>query len=138
MSLIDDDVMPLDFFQGTEANSDTFETCDNDIKFSLVDKVVNKIFSFFLGCNKLDNSFLRQPFLDFVGPVTQRNFRSNDQERTRYIFIFLDEAEHGDCLDGLSESHIIGKDSVDSTFVEGDHPVESDELIVLELSALQN
>ncbi len=41
-------------------------------------------------------------------------------------------------MDGFSETHIIGKDSVDSTFVKGDHPVKSDELVVLKLSALQH
>lgn len=41
-------------------------------------------------------------------------------------------------MDGFSQPHVVSKDSVDSAFVKRNHPVESNELIILELTALQS
>lgn len=40
-------------------------------------------------------------------------------------------------MDGFTETHIIGQDTVDATFIEGDHPIEADKLIILKLSAFE-
>lgn len=38
-------------------------------------------------------------------------------------------------MDCFPETHIIGEDAADATLVETDHPVEADQLVILEDSA---
>jgi hypothetical protein len=41
-------------------------------------------------------------------------------------------------LNGFSKTHIVGEDAADAALVKTDHPIEADQLIILEHSALQD
>lgn len=40
-------------------------------------------------------------------------------------------------MDGLSETHLISKDAVEAVIVEGDQPLQANQLVVLELSSFE-
>lgn len=69
VSLINDDVMELDFFQVTEANPHTLERGDDDVELTCSYALLNDIFSFLFGSNQLDNPTAWQPFPELVLPV---------------------------------------------------------------------
>ncbi len=41
-------------------------------------------------------------------------------------------------MDGFAQAHVVGEDTVDSAFIERDHPVQTHELIILEVSAFED
>jgi hypothetical protein len=51
---------------------------------------------------------------------------------------FLDEGDDGNGLDGFSQAHVVSENSVDTAFIQRDHPVETYELIILELTTFED
>lgn len=50
---------------------------------------------------------------------------------------FLEKGYKGYCLNGLSKSHFISQDTINSSFIESNEPVKTIELIVSELTTLE-
>ncbi len=52
------------------------------------------------------------------------------------VAVVLHVAQERDGLERLAETHLVGKDAVDARLVEGDHPVETADLVVAHLAVL--
>ncbi len=58
--------------------------------------------------------------------------------RTRNVFVFFEKSQNRDCLDSFAQAHVVSQDTADSALIQTDDPVESDQLVILEFSALKN
>ena len=57
--------------------------------------------------------------------------------RTVYLFILFDEGKNGDSLYSFSKTHIVGKDTTDSTLIKTYHPIQTHKLIIFKLPSFE-
>lgn len=107
VSLIDYNVMELDFLQVAQTDSDTLKWGDDDVELACWNALFDDVLSFLFGGDELDDFAARQPFPEFIFPVTKCNFGRYDDVWAFNLFELLDEWNDGDGLDGLSQTHII-------------------------------
>lgn len=117
------DVVPFNFFQTVETDTNSFKTCYYHIEFAFFHHVGQNLFSFITSGDKLYDSRAGHPFFKLVHPITEGNLRRHYNVRSTYLFEFFDKSQDGDCLDGLAQSHVICQNSTDAALVETDHPV---------------
>ena len=60
------------------------------------------------------NTELRGETLHFLLPVTQGADGCDDQRRFPQASLLLFQREVGECLDGLSQSHVVGEDAAEA------------------------
>lgn len=101
-----------------EAYSYTFEGCYNDVELSWHDDFIDDVLSLLLCSYQLDDSAAGQPFLELFLPISQGNFRRYDNMRTFYFLELLNKRDNRDSLNGLTQTHIISKYSIDSTLIK--------------------
>ena len=102
MCLINHNIVPPNFRQISQTNTHSFKASHKDIKFFRNYTVDQDIVSFFLSGDQFDDIALRQPFLEFVFPVTHCTFWHNDNVRTLYFFVLAQKCENGDGLNGFA------------------------------------
>ena len=65
----------------------------------------------------------------------QSGRRSNDQERSPNVVVFSKVSHNRNGLDCLSETHFVGKNSVDTLLIQIDQPVQTLQLVFLQLGS---
>ena len=50
-----------------------------------------------------------------------------------YFFVLAEERQERDGLNGLAKTHFVGENTIDTSLVQTDHPVEAVELVITEL-----
>jgi hypothetical protein len=138
VGFIDDNIMKLDFFKVAEANSDALKGGDNDVELAGRDAFFDDILTLLFGSDQFDHSAAGKPFAELILPVTQSDFRGDDDVWAFDFLEFLDEGDDGNGLDGFSQAHIISENAVDTAFIQRDHPVETYKLIILELTTFED
>lgn len=138
VGLVNNDVVELYLLQVAEADSDPFEGSHDNIEFSSRYALFYNILPFFFGGDQLDNPTAGHPFPELILPISQCDFRGNDNMRAFDFLKFLNKRYNGYSLDCFSKTHIVGENAVDSAFVEGDEPVQAHKLIELEVSAFED
>jgi hypothetical protein len=91
MSLVYDNVVPLDLLQTVETQSHSFETGDQNIEFPFIDNGAQDLLPFIAGGYKFDNPGAGHPFLELVHPVAEGDLGGDDDVRATYLFILLNK-----------------------------------------------
>lgn len=71
---------------------------------------------------------------DLFLPIEQCGTRSNDEERSPLILVLCQMSKQRDGLNGLSKSHLICKNAIDSLNVKRVQPLQAFELVLLKSS----
>lgn len=137
VSFVDHHVFPFELKQVAHTNSSTLEGGQTHVELSRDELGLEDIFSFLFACYQVDNSEAWVPLFEFLHPVRDSTLRNDDKVWPWNLFVFHKEGQERYGLDGLSETHLIGKDSVDTSLIQANHPVETIKLKLLEFSVLQ-
>ena len=137
MGFINDDIMPFDFFEVTKAYSNTLKRGENNVKLAWSNTFLKNILSFLLSGDQLNNSTTRHPFFELIFPVAESDFWRDDYMRPFDFLKLLDEGYNRNGLNRLAQSHVISQNAVYSAFIERNHPVETNKLIVFELPSFE-
>lgn len=155
MRLINDDVLPGQLFErGFLALADLVRS-DTHIEPLSQDRLLANGGTLILVTAEDDCAEARDPVRKLARPVVERRFGHDNQVRAGDIAVNLQVAEKRDCLERLAETlfrhsiqysmsaagskpsyHLVGQNPVDTVVVQADHPVETLDLIVSHLSAL--
>lgn len=130
VGFINDNVLPLPLLQRSHADSNTFKRGKTYIKLSRLDNVINYLFTFVLSANQVDEVDHRKPFLKFELPVRNDSFGANNKMFAFDLLEFPQEGNQRNSLDCFTETHFICKHSINTCFVESDHPVQGIKLII--------
>lgn len=71
-------------------------------------------------------------FFELLLPVEKSAVRSDNEERTPYVFPFGNMSEQSDRLDGLSKTHFVSEDTVNALLKKVVQPSETLDLIFFE------
>jgi hypothetical protein len=93
VSFINYKVFPFEFHQMREANSESFEGCDNDIELPRLQVILKNILSELLSRNEVDDLHIRAPSLKFIHPIGDAGLRHNDHVVPFDMFEFPQEGE---------------------------------------------
>mgnify|MGYP006975314166 FL=1 len=77
------------------------------------------------------------PFFQFSLPVVTDSERTDDEMLACNVMLLFEISKVRDCLDGFSETHVIGKDTVHFFVSQFDHPDQSLLLVIFELTAFE-
>ncbi len=138
MCLIDDDVVPLDALETVQADTYSLETSHQDIELPLIHHVAQDLLTLILCCDQLHHSSTGHPFLKLVHPISKSDLGSNHDVWTTHFLELFYEGKDGDGLNGLTQTHIVSKDTTDATLIETDHPIKPYQLIVLQEATLKD
>mmetsp|Transcript_39525 Transcript_39525/g.72921 ORF Transcript_39525/g.72921 Transcript_39525/m.72921 type:complete len:331 (+) Transcript_39525:1222-2214(+) len=87
------------------------------------------------GSVKAQHGQLRQPLLELSHPVGQSGEGRHDDERSRHV-VGPHVRDHGDDLNGLAQSHLVGEYSRDAVLEQGHEPAEALQLVILEAAVV--
>lgn len=138
MGFINNNIPPLKFLQGTHAYSNTFKSGYADIKFARLQLVLKNRFSAFFPSYQVAHLNLRTPLSEFVHPVANYRFWHDYQMIALNLLKFSEKANQRNSLNSFSEAHLISQNSIDSGFIQTYHPIEAIQLVVSQLSCLEN
>ncbi len=54
------------------------------------------------------------------------------------FLVFFDKSKDGNCLNSLSEPHIISENTTNTAFVQANHPIEPNKLIIFQMPSAKN
>mmetsp|Transcript_13968 Transcript_13968/g.34953 ORF Transcript_13968/g.34953 Transcript_13968/m.34953 type:complete len:377 (+) Transcript_13968:1858-2988(+) len=132
--LVDDEVSPVELLEQVLLLDDHLERGDADVKLSGHHEVVLLVLTFLCVAVELDGSKHGAPPSHLVHPVAESGLGYDDEVWSRNSAVLVQVSEQGDGLQCLSETHLVGEDSVDAVVVQVNHPVESLELVLAHLA----
>src|SRR5277367_308373 len=134
MTFVDDHVYPLNFGQNSTIFDDEFVRRKQDLP-ATVPNSKGEISSYRRGTLVTDDFYRGGPSSKLQCPIGHCTEREDDEEWTLSLFLFHEEGDEGDCLDGFAETHFVCEDAVEMVVEEGYHPLETFDLIVFQFSA---
>lgn len=135
MGLVDDQVLPAHLLQPSLSQPQALVARHHHVELPPSYRPQSRL-PLLLGGLQLQGTQGRQPLVEFAHPIAQRDFGGDDDVRPGNALALLKERQHSDGLDGLAQTHIICQNAADTAFVQTYHPVQRDQLVVLQLSAL--
>ena len=138
MSLVNNDVLPLELHKRPHADAHTLEGGDTHVELVGLQLGPQDLLSAVFRCDEVANAHLGQPELELSEPVAYHGLRHNDEE---VAVDFPELAQKADERNGLycfSKPHLVGQDSINTRLVKTNHPVQPVHLIVSQLAAFQN
>ena len=136
VSFVKDDIMEIVLGQRWTTNQNSFISGDTNIEVPRLHLVSDDLVSMLRSWNKVDNFEKRSPSLELFHPIRNCRLGSDNKVRLFDFHSFLQVGKDWNCLDCLSHTHIICKNSVDSIFIEWCHPLQRIKLVGLKFTAL--
>ena len=151
MSLIDNQVLPLELLDGPHRQSNTLKRRQANVELSRLKLILEDVFSLLFRCYQIEDATLGQPLFELELPVGNHGLRHDDQEIVIYFFEFAQKTQKGYCLNRFTQTldkthmsrnnqetyHLISQDSVDAALVKPYQPIDTRELIISQLAALE-
>mmetsp|Transcript_3100 Transcript_3100/g.7589 ORF Transcript_3100/g.7589 Transcript_3100/m.7589 type:complete len:224 (-) Transcript_3100:1642-2313(-) len=137
VSLVDDDVLPVEGLQGLLVPHDHVVVGEQDVE-GLGSHALLPQGLALPGCPVVKNQIcVGEPLGHLVGPVRKNGFRANDQVRAEVALLLHQVCEQGHGLDRLPEAHFVGEDAVEAIHVKGNHPLQALQLVLPQLPIYQ-
>ena len=97
--------------------------CDADMEGVVLAPPLSLLLPLFLVAEISKDLEAWAPSFELHFPIDNDGGRNYDQVWTPDSLVTGQRCQHGDCLDGLTESHLISKDSIQSLVMESHQPV---------------
>ncbi len=130
MGFVDDDVLPSELPEVGLFAEDHLVTGDADVKVLVDQPVVDELVALLLGTLQDEHVDIRGPLGELPLPVVQGRLGHDDQVRARDSHDVAQVAQEGDGLQGLAQTHLVGKNARNAVLVKRDQPVQTGDLVV--------
>ena len=125
MCLVERDEVPIESAFGTNLRHvlDCLIRCDTHIELAWLHLLFEDLGAMLLPWVQIDHAKLRRPAPELFHPVGDGALRCDHQMRLVSDQLCLPQvADEADRLNGLSEAHIIGKQTIHVIFIQSCHP----------------
>lgn len=135
VALVDDDVVPVDLGEVGLVVQNKVISREDDVELSLGDLGLVEVLAHGLRSLVDDGDDRRSPFGKLTRPVVERRERGDDEEGTVVALLLHEVGDEGNRLDCLSKTHLISQHSVEVVVVERHEPLQTDDLVGLQLAS---
>jgi len=104
VSFIYYEIVPLIFFEGAEANTDSFIGSETNIELSIDHLIPQYFVSNFHARVELHNTEEGSPFFEFLHPVRYAGLWCDHEMWPSHLLILVKVAQYGDRLYGFSQT----------------------------------
>ena len=123
MSLVDNNVLPLEFCESIHADPNSLKCRNANVKVSGSQLGFDDFFPGLLSCDQVANLDVRAPAAELLHPVADDRLWHQDQVVAIYILELAKERNERDRLDSLAKTHLVSKNAVNASLVQTNHPV---------------
>mmetsp|Transcript_59635 Transcript_59635/g.158717 ORF Transcript_59635/g.158717 Transcript_59635/m.158717 type:complete len:424 (-) Transcript_59635:1733-3004(-) len=127
--LIDDEVAPVELLEVRLLAAHDLERRHHHVELVRLDLLLELLLALLLGAAHVHHAVVRQPLLELLHPVGHGGLRRENHVRAPGVLELGQVADHGDCLDSLAQTHLVGQNSTDAVVVETNQPVQPFQLI---------
>mmetsp|Transcript_4943 Transcript_4943/g.18605 ORF Transcript_4943/g.18605 Transcript_4943/m.18605 type:complete len:222 (-) Transcript_4943:1561-2226(-) len=137
MTLVHDDIAPFWLLEYAMISCDVLVLSKHHIELAGANILFVELLTLVRVSRIHHHSEMRSPSLKLICPILKSSQRHNDKMRALIVFKFLQVGNERDGLNGFSEAHLVGQNSIQFVVVERHEPLKTFELIRLEISKLE-